>query len=250
MPPVMPLPAPSRSLMAQAAPFGPASSSRRQRTAPLAPLLPFPASARVQIPLKCRPSARHHTRWAAPPPRTKWRSAERACCLHHYLLSSHCVHCWRRTATPPTSLACTLLTSRRSSAGRCHRGRAGPLHLGHLQPHPRQDRPGRHRRHRLRLLPPLRPRHRAHAQPGPAPLPLQPLLEPPLPLRHGGGGQPGAAGNRAWQETPDTRRSGGQQGGLSSTVRRARKDRPAGGLLMEPAHPPLARRRAWCFTAG
>ena len=56
--------------------------------------------------------------------------------------------------------------------GRRARGRARPVDLGHLQPHSGQGLERRHRRHRLRPLPPPRRRPRPHGRPRPRGLPV------------------------------------------------------------------------------
>ena len=60
--------------------------------------------------------------------------------------------------------------------GRGGRRREGPVDLGHVQPHPGQDLPRRHRRRRVRQLPPLPRGHRAAQAPGGRRLPAEPVL--------------------------------------------------------------------------
>ena len=62
--------------------------------------------------------------------------------------------------TFPAGFALGRRNGRLPNRGRRPRRRTRPIGLGHLQPHPRQGPRRRHRRYRLRLLPPLRGRSR------------------------------------------------------------------------------------------
>ena len=69
-----------------------------------------------------------------------------------------------RAPSAPTSSGARRRRRTRSRARR--RGRQGPLDLGHVQPHAREDRRRRHGRRRLRPLPPDARRRRAHGRLG------------------------------------------------------------------------------------
>ena len=100
---------------------------------------------------------------------------------------------WRRRPRLPGRVHLGSVDGRLPDRGRGGRRRPGPLGVGHLQPHARQSPRRRHRRHRLRLLPPL-PRGRGAARLArPELLPLLHLLAAG-PARRPGRRQPAGPG--------------------------------------------------------